>query len=140
MDRRHGDCGDNNNQNADRDEDCRRIYGPVAEHRMIVLKPKVPRRRLNWSLSCTVNAPSMIPAMKTVVVIVKRSDIGPHFGPSQSDISGWRAVSKGRLLQNKLESCFVLPVKSGGCVGIPETFYRSRTSKTAKGRMGAIYA
>src|SRR4029077_7401504 len=51
------------------------IHGPVAAHCMIVLKPKVPRRKLIWSLSCTVNAPSMIPAMNTVVTTTLRSDM-----------------------------------------------------------------
>jgi hypothetical protein len=43
---------------------------------MIALNPNVPMRRLIWSLSCTVKAPSMIPAMNTVVVITLRSDMG----------------------------------------------------------------
>jgi hypothetical protein len=63
-----------------------RAYGPVAEHCMIVLKPKVPRCRLNWSLSCTVNAPSMMPAMNTVVAMVMRSDIGPRIASTLPEL------------------------------------------------------
>src|SRR6478672_1444529 len=54
------------------------LHGPVAAHCMIVLKPEVPRCRLNWSFSCTVNAPSMIPAINIVVATTWRSDMGSH--------------------------------------------------------------
>ena len=54
------------------------LHGPVAAHCMIVLKPEVPRCRLNWSFSCTVNAPSMIPAIDIVVATTWRSDMGSH--------------------------------------------------------------
>ena len=53
------------------------VHGPVAAHCMIELNPRVPRCRLIWSFSCTVNAPSMSPAINTVVTITLRSDIGP---------------------------------------------------------------
>jgi hypothetical protein len=43
---------------------------------MMASNPNVPRCRLNWSLSCTVNAPNMIPAMNSVTAMVLRSDIG----------------------------------------------------------------
>ena len=43
---------------------------------MMASNPNVPRCRLIWSLSCTVNAPSMIPAINIVVAMTLRSDLG----------------------------------------------------------------
>ena len=46
------------------------VHGPVAAHCMIALNPNVPSCKLIWSLSCTVNAPSMSPATNAIVTMV----------------------------------------------------------------------
>jgi hypothetical protein len=46
------------------------LHGPVAAHCMIALNPNVPSCRLIWSLSCTVKAPSIIPATNAIVTMV----------------------------------------------------------------------
>jgi hypothetical protein len=65
---------------------------------MIVWKPKLPRCRLNWSLSCTVNAPSMRPAMNSVVAMVVRSDMGPRIASAPPCIAHDLMVANGAFL------------------------------------------
>ena len=87
---------------------------------MMAPNPNVPRWRLIWSLSCTVNAPSMIPAINIVVATTWRSDMGSHSNntlprPPNCNIQDGSCMFRSKHTQSMTEPIRAEISKSNQC-------------------------